>query len=79
MVRRETMRPETRAAIDRGRVIPDGERRPAWREVSVTGEDIRDIEGILVALNRTLGSGKDAAPTVAACYRALKVLRAMKT
>jgi hypothetical protein len=47
--------------------------------VSLTGEDVRDIEGILVALNRTLGSWKDATPTVAACYRALKVLRAMKT
>jgi hypothetical protein len=77
VVRQETSRPETRAAIDRGRVIPN-ERRLARREVPVTVEDFQDIESILVALNRTLGFGKDATPAAAACHRALKILQAMK-
>jgi hypothetical protein len=78
VVRQETSRPETRAAIDRGRVIPN-ERRLARREVPVTVEDFQDIESILVSLTRTLGFGKAATPAAAACYRALKILQAMKT
>jgi hypothetical protein len=78
VVRQETNRPETRAAIDRGRVIPGGEGPLARREVPVTVEDFQDIESILVALNRTLGFGKDATPAAAACHRALKILQAMK-
>lgn len=77
----ESLRPETRAAIERGRVGKDEERRPI-REAELTIEDLQEVESVLWAFNQTLVQGKDATSAATACYRVLmearSVLRAVR-